>query len=257
VLVVGITGGVLALSGGSTPAKHRAAPPPSTTTTTEPVAAASTIATVAGEQLDVFAEPAETSEKLATLQKTTSYRVPTTLLVDPRRGATPDGVWLPVTVPIEKPNSTPGWIRATDVTLAQSPYKIVVFRGRHVIELLKGDEVVLESKIIIGAPWSQTPTGTFYVTDPINCNKESVPGYPVAHCGGVYGAFAIGTSGLSEMLDSFSGTIPQIALHGTNLPATELGKDLSNGCIRMPDDVILQIASITPLLGTPVTISPY
>jgi lipoprotein-anchoring transpeptidase ErfK/SrfK len=84
-----------------------------------------------------------------------------------------------------------------------------------------------------------------------------VPGYPTGRCSGAYGAFAIGTSALSEQLDSFQGTIPQIALHGTDLPATELGKDLSNGCIRMPNEMILQIAAITPLLGTPVTITPF
>jgi lipoprotein-anchoring transpeptidase ErfK/SrfK len=46
-----------------------------------------------------------------------------------------------------------------------------------------------------------------------------------------------------------------LLIHGTSLPDTELGKDLSNGCVRMPDSVILEIAKITPLLGTPVTIT--
>ena len=89
----------------------------------------------------------------------------------------------------------------------------------------------------------------------MNCNQQSVPGYPVVQCGSAYGVFAIGTSGLSEKLDSFDGTIPQIALHGTDLPDSSLGQDLSNGCIRMPNDVIVQIAKIAPLLGTPVTIT--
>jgi len=170
-----------------------------------------------------------------------------------RPGATLE--WLPVTVPFKKPNNTPGWVRAEEVTVAQTTYEIHVQLWTHNLQLLKDGKVVLSTKVIVGTKDTPTPTGRFYVTDPVNCNTESVKGYPIGQCSGAYGAFAVGTSGLSEKLDSFSGTIPQIALHGTNLPATELGKDLSNGCIRMPNEVITQIASITPLIGTPVVIT--
>jgi lipoprotein-anchoring transpeptidase ErfK/SrfK len=248
-------GFALALSGGADRVERRAAPEP-TTTTTAPAVFGASVVTTAVESLEVFTEPSETAEKLATLTATTAYRSPTTLLVDPTRPLGPAG-WVPVTVPLQKPNGTPGWVKADQVTMSQTPYKIVIFLGKHVLELQKDGEVVLSTKVIIGAPGSVTPTGRFYLTDPLNCNKESVPGYPTGSCSGAYGAFAIGTSGLSEQLDSFQGTIPQIALHGTDLPASELGKDLSNGCIRMPNDIILQIAAITPLLGTPVTIAPF
>lgn len=254
VLVVGVGVGV-ALSG-SDPEPVRRAAPASTTTTTVPVVAGNSVATTAVESLEVFAEPSESAEKLATLTAMTAYRSPTTLLIDPTRPLGPAD-WVPVTVPLVKPNSTPGWVRAADVTTSVTPYKIVIHLGQHTLELLQNGEPILETKVIIGAPGSVTPTGRFYVTDPLNCNKESVPGYPTGSCSGAYGVFAIGTSGLSEQLDSFQGTIPQIALHGTDLPASELGKDLSNGCIRMPNEIILQIAAITPLLGTPVTITPF
>jgi lipoprotein-anchoring transpeptidase ErfK/SrfK len=149
----------------------------------------------------------------------------------------------------------PGWVQAADVTTSQTTYAIRVSLTDHTLVLLKSGTTVLTTKVIIGASATATPVGRFYLTDPLNCNKESVPGYQVAQCGSAYGTFAIGTSGLSEKLDSFDGTMPQIALHGTDLPASSLGQDLSNGCVRMPNDVILQIAQITPLLGTPVTIT--
>ncbi len=256
-VVVGGVGVAVALSGGEADrAVRRAAPEPTTTTTTIPVLAGASVATTAVESLEVFTEPSEDAEKLATLTAITAYRSPTTLLIDPTRPLGPAG-WVPVTVPLQKPNSTPGWVRAADVTTSQTPYKVVIHLGQHMLELLRDGEVVLSTKLIIGAPGSVTPTGRFYLTDPLNCNKESVPGYPTGSCSGAYGAFAIGTSALSQQLDSFQGTIPQIALHGTDLPASELGKDLSNGCIRMPNEIILQIAAITPLLGTPVTITPF
>ena len=50
--------------------------------------------------------------------------------------------------------------------------------------------------------------------------------------------------------DSFDGGLPEIALHGTNQPSL-VGSAASNGCIRMPNDAILQLESLVPL-GTVV-----
>ena len=248
-------GAVLALSGGEEKPRAKG-PAPTTTTTTAPAAPAArsfAVATTKGQELAVYEQPDPNAEKVATLDPVTAYRAPTTMLVDPTRPV--DDEWLPVTVPFQKPNNTPGWVRTADVSVTQTTYEIHVQLWTHDLQLVKDGEVILRSKVIVGTKETPTPTGTFYVTDPVNCNTEVVPGYPVGQCSGAYGAFAIGTSGLSEVLDSFAGTIPQIALHGTDLPATELGKDLSNGCIRMPNEVITQIASITPLIGTPVFIT--
>jgi lipoprotein-anchoring transpeptidase ErfK/SrfK len=41
-------------------------------------------------------------------------------------------------------------------------------------------------------------------------------------------------------------------VHGTNNPG-EVGQNISNGCVRVPNDIIEQIAMQAPL-GTPVTI---
>jgi lipoprotein-anchoring transpeptidase ErfK/SrfK len=160
-----------------------------------------------------------------------------------------------VLVPFLKPNSTLGWVPEDQVALSETTYEIQINLGRHELVFLNAGQPVLTTAVILGTPETPTPVGRFYVTDPLNCNVESVPGYPVAGCSSAYGAFAIGISGLSEALDSFEGTIPQIAVHGTDLPPTELGKDLSNGCVRIPNDAVLQIAQTTPLLGVPVTIT--
>ena len=44
-----------------------------------------------------------------------------------------------------------------------------------------------------------------------------------------------------------------IGIHGTNEPDS-IGRTVSNGCIRVDNDVITEMASFLPL-GTPVTIS--
>lgn len=55
------------------------------------------------------------------------------------------------------------------------------------------------------------------------------------------------------MLLSFNGGPGQIAVHGTPY-ADQIGQDLSNGCVRIPDPFILMIAKTVPV-GTPVTIT--
>jgi lipoprotein-anchoring transpeptidase ErfK/SrfK len=258
-LVLVIAGGALALSGGGsnqTASTTTTTTRPVTTTTAAPSAnnGPSTVATAAVPKLKVFEQPNIFGPVVTVLKATTDYGLATTLLIDPAQTQKVDG-FLPVLAPLHKPNDTPGWVLAKQVTLSSTSYSIDITLSTHTLVLKNAGQEVLSTKVIIGAPQSPTPTGHFYLIDPVNCNKMSVPGYPLAKCRQVYGAFAIGTSGLSDVLDSFSGTVPQIAIHGMNLPPSELGKDLSNGCVRIPNDVILQIAKITPLLGTPVTIS--
>jgi lipoprotein-anchoring transpeptidase ErfK/SrfK len=238
------------------------ATPTTTTTTTAPRTTPTlpdsgpfTVATTKVDQLRIYGQPSTAGSAIATLPGKTSYGSTTTLLTDPEV-PNPVSGWVPVTVPLHKPNDTTGWVQASDVTLTQTNYAIDISLSHHTLVLLNAGQSVLTTQIIIGASKSPTPTGLFFLTDPINCNTISVPGYPLGQCSPVYGAFAIGTSGLSDVLDSFDGTIPQIALHGTDLPASQLGTDQSNGCVRMPNDVITQIAKLTPLLGTPVTITP-
>ncbi|MBT6445780.1 MAG: L,D-transpeptidase, partial [Acidimicrobiaceae bacterium] len=48
-------------------------------------------------------------------------------------------------------------------------------------------------------------------------------------------------------------SIPKIALHGTNNPSL-MGQYASNGCIRVPNDIINQIAGLMPV-GSKVTIT--
>ena len=244
-LLVAVAAGAVVLTGGGggddAPVKvAQAAPtttastiPPTTTTTLPPPAA---VATTKVANLQVFDGP--NGAPVTSLSAKTEYLQPRTLLVTERQGD-----WLKALLPM-RPNQSEGWIRESDVTLSGNPYSITVNLANHELVFFKDGQEILRSAIVGGAPRTPTPLGKYYITDPVDL--RSAPG-------GVYGAYALGLSGYSEVLFEFNGGPGQIAIHGTNSPEL-LGQDVSNGCIRVPNDVILEIALQAPL-GTPVQIS--
>ena len=244
VVIVAVLGFVV-FSGGSDakPKKVAAAPPPSTTTiatapptTTTTTPPHATAATTKGGPVPVYDLPNGAVQ--TTLSARTDYLQPRTFLVVEK---SPD--WLKVLLPM-RPNNSTGWIRASDVNLSDVPYEIHVNLDEHMLRMFKDGQEVLSSPVVIGAPGTPTPLGTFYITDPVDLKASP---------NGAYGAFALGLSGYSEVLMSFNGGPGQIAVHGTNNPS-QVGQNISNGCVRVPNDIIVQIADQAPL-GTPVIIS--
>jgi len=244
VVIIAVLGFVVFSGGSDTkPKKVAAAPPPSTTTvptappttttTTPPHAIA---ATTKGGAIQVYDLPNGAVQ--TTLSARTEYLQPRTFLVVEK---SPD--WLKVLLPM-RPNNSTGWIRAGDVNLSDVPYEIRVSLDEHMLRMFKDGQEVLSSPVVIGAPGTPTPLGTFYITDPVDLKASP---------NGAYGAFALGLSGYSEVLMSFNGGPGQIAVHGTNNPG-QVGQNISNGCVRVPNDIIVQIADQAPL-GTPVIIS--
>lgn len=202
-----------------------------------------TVATTTVDQLEVFAE-AGGGSPAQTLGRWSDYGQVRTLLVVGDDGT---GAWLQVLLPL-KPNGQTGWVRASDVTLSTTTLVVNVDLSERRLELVDtalgpDASVVLEASVVIGAPETPTPVGNFYVTDPLDLQANPT---------GVYGAYALGLSGYSEVLATFNGAPPQIAIHGTNEPS-QLGEAISNGCIRVSNDVVLQLAGLLPL-GTPVVI---
>jgi lipoprotein-anchoring transpeptidase ErfK/SrfK len=243
IVIVAVLGFVVFSGGSSEKPKKVAAPPPSTTTiatapptttTTQPPHAVS--ATTKGGPVQVYDLPNGAVQ--TTLSARTDYLQPRTFLVVEK---SPD--WLKVLLPM-RPNNSTGWIRAVDVNLSDVPYEIHVNLGEHMLRMFKDGQEVLSSPVVIGSPRTPTPLGTFYITDPVDLKASP---------NGAYGAYALGLSGYSEVLFEFNGGPGQIAVHGTNNPS-QVGQDISNGCVRVPNDIIVQIADQAPL-GTPVIIS--
>ena len=192
------------------------------------------------DALDVYDAPDGTV--VQKLPRFTYYASDLTLMAIAKNGA--DGAtWYQVSLPA-KPNGQTGWVRGADVTVSSTNTVVHVYLAQHELELLVGDDVAMTAAVAVGDPSTPTPLGTFSITDPLDFTANTT---------GVYGAYALGLSGYSEALDTFDGGPPQIAIHGTNQPKL-IGESISNGCIRMTNDSVLDLASRVGL-GTPVIIS--
>jgi hypothetical protein len=151
------------------------------------------------------------------------------------------GDWLRVMIPA-RPNGLEGWVAADQVELSTTTYRMELNLTDFHLTVYDGDTVVEETDVVIGKDATYTPTGRFYLNEKI---EQSNPG-------GVYGPWVLSTNGYSESLDTFDGGLPVVAFHGTNQPEL-IGTQASNGCIRMPNDVVIRLAEMLPA-GTPIDI---
>src|SRR5258708_2137153 len=210
VLVVAAAGvGVVALSGSG----GGAAPPPGSPPPNLPPASGANLsadlgrvplraATTKGNDIPVFAAPDANTLPMDMLPKLTGYDLPRTVLAFDQYQN-----WLHVYLPT-RPNSSTAWVKATDVNVsAPLEWQIRVSLADHHLWLLHNGVVDFETGVAIGSDQYPTPTGTFYITDPLDLHKTPNLGY---------GVFALGLSGHSDVLTEFGGGDGQIALHGTN-----------------------------------------
>jgi lipoprotein-anchoring transpeptidase ErfK/SrfK len=191
---------------------------------------------VGGAGLTIYAGPDGPAAQ--TLPPADELGSPLVLLAVARQGG-----WFQALLP-SRPNSSTGWVRASDVTESAPTYRVQVSMASHQLQVIRtADQAVVVTTVVgIGAPSTPTPTGDFFVRDQFPDSS-----------GSVYGPMAFGLSGHSDVLMHFGTGDGRIAIHGTNQPAT-IGADLSNGCVHVPNDV--DAALIPDLsLGTPVTIS--
>ena len=226
------------------PSTTTTAPPPSTTTTTTvrpPAEHETFVAYVKPEITDLvaFTEPGgtETVPFEFRITNPTYWGSQLTLMVLER---TPDGEWLRVQIPV-RPNGTEGWIPAADVDLESHFVRARVDLTARSVTVWDGDDVIAETGAVIGASRSPTPVGSFFVNDLVEKWE-----------GSAFGPYILSLSAFSEALETFAGGIPVIAIHGTNRPEL-IGGAHSNGCIRIPNEVVTFLAESVPM-GTPVEI---
>jgi lipoprotein-anchoring transpeptidase ErfK/SrfK len=211
-----------------------------TTSTTVPEPEGAEIAQARESTIDVFAtEDATTPERQIVSGVDTSVdTIPIVFLVK-TEGDERHEVYLPV-----RPNGSFGWVNASDVTVSHVPYRIEVGISEHRIRVFEDDEVIVDEPVGVGRQDRPTPGGVYYLKELL------APPNP----GGVYGPYAYGLSGFSNVLTSFNGGPGVIGIHGTNEPAA-IGSDVSSGCIRLHNDVITKLVEEIGLpLGTPVEI---
>jgi lipoprotein-anchoring transpeptidase ErfK/SrfK len=186
-------------------------------------------------QVQVYASASE-DEPTVVLDNPNENGAPLVFLVEDDLGD-----WLQVLLPI-RPNGSTGFIRTADVELARNSYSIDIELSAHRLTVTKGDEVIADEVIGVGTAATPTPGGKYYLKELLEPPDPN----------GVYGPYAYGLSGFSNVLEEFNGGPGVIGLHGTNQPEL-LGTDVSKGCIRMSNEAITKLAEVLPL-GTPVHI---
>lgn len=150
--------------------------------------------------------------------------------------------WVKVSLAV-RPNNSEAWIRTEGFeTFSHNVHAEVILSSR-TVRVFDGDELIAETQAVIGTDATPTPVGDFYVNDVL----------PRSNAGGAFGPWILSLSAFSETLDTFGGGLPVIAIHGTNNPGL-VGGAHSNGCIRIPNDVVTFLAENVPL-GSPVRIS--
>jgi lipoprotein-anchoring transpeptidase ErfK/SrfK len=151
--------------------------------------------------------------------------------------------WLRVLLPL-RPNGSTGWVKASDVRVQDSRFRIAVDLSEHALVVYDGDQVLLEDTVAVGKPATPTPVGQFFLRVLIEAPDPNT----------IYGPYAYGLSSHSETLETFNGDDAEIGIHGNN-DASVLGSDVTSGCVRMSNEKITLLAGILPL-GTPVDVQP-
>lgn len=164
---------------------------------------------------------------------------PLTLMVT--EGA-PGDEWVRVQLPV-RPNRQEGWIRTAGYEISGTRVRAEVDLTARTVVVYDGEDVIAETAAVIGSTATPTPLGTFSIA----AKRKNPPEESYL------GPWALALSAFSEVHETFSGGIPVIAIHGTSRP-DQVGQARSNGCIRIPNEVIEFLAEHVPL-GAPVHIS--
>ena len=166
-------------------------------------------------------------------------RLPQFVLARGRSRDAQGRLWYRVELPM-RPNGRLGWVRADGVALRTVRRTILVDLSARRLTVLAGTRVLMRTRVAVGKPGMETPTGRFYLTAKF---KPTAP---------ILGAFALETSAYSRLTDWPGGGL--IGIHGTPMPWL-LGRAVSHGCIRVANTDILRVARLVPP-GTPVRIVP-
>lgn len=218
----------------------RAASAPTTPSTVNPNV--SYVATARVASVPVFDDPTATTASKTFdspwfVNDDPKAAVPLVFLVEEQRA---DG-WLKVLMPI-RPNGSTGWIRTADVTVVTTPYRITVELGARRLRVFDGANVILEESVAVGKDTTPTPVGHYFIRALLKAPNPNT----------VYGPYAYGLSGYSEVLQSFNGGDAEVGIHGNN-DASVLGSAVTAGCIRMSNTGITRLSKLLPL-GIPVDI---
>jgi hypothetical protein len=158
----------------------------------------------------------------------------------------PDGhCWVRVRLPT-RPNAASGWLRAEQVLLSPSVWRIEISRRARTLTLFRDGQVVRRLRTVIGAPATPTPVGLF-----------SIIGAWRAPPGAFDGSWVLPLTAHSEVLRRFEGGDGTVGIHGRGGASLRdpLGSARSHGCVRLANaaiDWLVRTVGAAQLAGIPV-----
>ena len=143
-----------------------------------------------------------------------------------------------------RPNGSTTWIRASNLRLYHSPYRIVIdLASRHLL-LYRNDKLVLDAPAGVGTTTDPTPTGHFFVASFATAPTPA------------YGPFVIVTSAHSDAITDWEESGDAVvAIHGPLGEDAEIGTTgarISHGCIRLHDNDLELLRAVPD--GSPIDV---
>ncbi|WP_210490960.1 L,D-transpeptidase [Patulibacter sp. SYSU D01012] len=169
----------------------------------------------------------------------------TRLTIDGARYDDRGRAWVRVLLPV-RPNGTRGWLPAASVRAERSPWAVRVRLGARELRVLRDGRLVRRARVVVGAPATPTPRGTFAVYETTHQRDP----------GGFIGPGALHLTAYSNVLDDYGGGPGVVAIHGRGPAALgdPLGSARSHGCVRVDNRTLRWLrARLGP--GTVVRIS--
>lgn len=146
---------------------------------------------------------------------------------------------------VTRPNGSAAWVRAADVTVTGTPYRIVVNLMTRHLKLFRLGRQIMNAPAAIGTSQDPTPVGHYFVA---MFERSPSPGY---------GPFILVTSAHSTAISDWAGSGDAvIGIHGPLGDARLFGTSaaaLSHGCIRLRDSDLSRLRRVP--VGTPITIT--
>ncbi|HWI73875.1 MAG TPA: L,D-transpeptidase [Baekduia sp.] len=147
-----------------------------------------------------------------------------------------------------RPNTSHAWVARSRVSLRRTSWRIEVSRHARTVTLRRAGRAVRRWPVVIGAPATPTPAGTFAVLSSYRPPR-----------GGFYGTWILTLTAHSRVLDRFDGGDGRTGLHGRGGAslADPLGSARSHGCVRFDNHAISTIVrriGRARLAGVPVVI---
>jgi lipoprotein-anchoring transpeptidase ErfK/SrfK len=144
-----------------------------------------------------------------------------------------------------RPNGTSAWISTAKVQLLRTRYRVRIDRGARRLVVQLGGHTIKSARIVVGAPHSPTPAGSFAISEEI---RRSDPNDFV-------GAWVLPLTAFSGTYKQFDGGPGRVAIHGRGGEslADPLGTARSHGCVRVTNELVSWLAAhLQP--GVPVNI---